>query len=184
MIESTSEQWKRAWASRPAWTAMELAWLCCGWEPKSRIDLEATDRERIDAALDMILLAVRVNDPNLPIIEHLRWAAAPEEIFYREAPLFKPSAVWNWAKEHFPAFSFSQEDFDSKTNDEELDTRERTTLLTLIAALARHANVEIAQPAKAAEVIAEYVKELGVIISPRTINAHLKRIDEALDRRR
>jgi hypothetical protein len=65
-----------------------------------------------------------------------------------------------------------------------LDTRERTTLLIIIAALARHAKLDITEPTKAAAVIEADMLALGWKLDARTIAAHLKRIPDALERKR
>lgn len=64
-----------------------------------------------------------------------------------------------------------------------LNTRERTTLLTIIAALAGHAGVDVSQPSKAGGTIEKLTEELGARVAARTIEEHLKRIPEALERR-
>ncbi len=64
-----------------------------------------------------------------------------------------------------------------------LRQRERATLLTIIAALARQANIEVAEPFKAADIIENLTGEIGARIPARTIAEHLKRIPEAVERR-
>ena len=65
-----------------------------------------------------------------------------------------------------------------------LDTRERTTLLVMIAALARQAKLDITEPTKAAGVIEADALALGVKLDARTITSHLGRVAEALERKR
>jgi len=65
-----------------------------------------------------------------------------------------------------------------------LATKERTSLLVVIAALAKRADIAWEQPTMAAKTIAETARdELGVRIGARTIEEILKKIDEALDRK-
>jgi len=67
---------------------------------------------------------------------------------------------------------------------EDLDRRERTSLLVIIAALAKKADVQISKPNPAAKAISALVrKEFKARIAVRTIEKHLKMIDDALDRR-
>ncbi|MBU9413487.1 hypothetical protein [Burkholderia multivorans] len=66
---------------------------------------------------------------------------------------------------------------DNERNPEALDPREQTTLLVLIAAAARAGKLD-------ATVIGRTADELGVTLSRRTINKHLARIDDAIERRK
>ncbi|MDD5388686.1 MAG: hypothetical protein PHD37_05045 [Gallionellaceae bacterium] len=67
--------------------------------------------------------------------------------------------------------------------DEPLRTRERTTLLTLIAALANEAGIDISKPSKAAGLIEGLTLRIDARIAARTIEDHLKRIPEALEKK-
>ncbi|MBU9205475.1 hypothetical protein KTD31_29375 [Burkholderia multivorans] len=69
----------------------------------------------------------------------------------------------------------NQEDSDGDPNT--LDPREQTTLLVLIAAAARAGKLDAIAIERAAN-------ELGVTLSRRTINKHLARIDDAIERRK
>jgi hypothetical protein len=61
-----------------------------------------------------------------------------------------------------------------------LGTRERDTLLTIIAALCKVAGHDYKQPAKTAEVIEGEAAEMGISISKRAIQDHLNKIPNAL----
>lgn len=61
--------------------------------------------------------------------------------------------------------------------------RERTTLLTLIAALANEAGIDISKPSKAAGLIEGLTMRIEARIAARTIEEHLKRIPTALEKR-
>ena len=67
--------------------------------------------------------------------------------------------------------------------DRPLGERERTTLLTIIAALALEAEIDIPTPSKAGGIIETRTIELDARVSARSIEDHLKRIPEALERR-
>lgn len=67
--------------------------------------------------------------------------------------------------------------------DKPLDERERSSLLCIIGALARMAQIDISQPYKAAEQVAAALNQAAVPLAPRTIGTHLKAVPEALDRR-
>lgn len=64
-----------------------------------------------------------------------------------------------------------------------LGERERTTLLTLIAALCHHAGIDIAKPSAAGTTIEAMTQGLGTRVSARTIEEHLKKIPDAIERR-
>ena len=67
--------------------------------------------------------------------------------------------------------------------DKPLMTRERVTLLTIIAALARAADIDILKASKAGDTIEALTVELDARVSARAIEDHLKRIPDALERR-
>jgi len=64
-----------------------------------------------------------------------------------------------------------------------LGQRERTTLLTIIAALARIARIDVGRPSSAAAAIESQTTLMGVRVAARTIEGHLNRIAEALESR-
>jgi hypothetical protein len=59
--------------------------------------------------------------------------------------------------------------------------RERTTLLVLIAALAKLARIDVGKPTSAALAIESETDRMGARVAARTIEEHLKRIPEAID---
>ena len=67
--------------------------------------------------------------------------------------------------------------------DKPLEEHERATLLIIIAALARAADIDISKPSKAGAIIDAQTVELGARVSARAIENHLKRIQDALERR-
>ncbi len=78
------------------------------------------------------------------------------------------------------------DDSDSVKEEKPLATRERDTLLTIIAALAKAAKVPLddySQPGKAAGYIEGLTAELGARVSKRAIENHLKKISDALEPR-
>ncbi len=66
------------------------------------------------------------------------------------------------------------------SSDRPLEKRERDTLLTIIAALAKVAKIKIDSPGKAAGYIEGLTCELGAPVSKRAIEDHLKKIPDAL----
>lgn len=65
-----------------------------------------------------------------------------------------------------------------------IETRERTTLLTIIAALAKKAGIEVTKHAVAGAAIELLTDAMGARVATRTVQDHLKRIPDALERRR
>ena len=63
----------------------------------------------------------------------------------------------------------------------ELKKREKDTLLTIIAALAKHAKIDVKEAGKSAQYISGLTEELGASVSKRTIEDHLKKIPDALE---
>jgi hypothetical protein len=64
-----------------------------------------------------------------------------------------------------------------------LKQRERTTLLVLVAALAQELRIDVGQPSKAAVAIEKLTSRAGARVAARTIEDHLKRIPDALERK-
>lgn len=64
-----------------------------------------------------------------------------------------------------------------------LSTRERHTLLTIIAVLCKEAKIDYTKPAKAAGLIQSTAAFLPVSIGESTIEGHLKKIPDALETR-
>ena len=62
-----------------------------------------------------------------------------------------------------------------------LATKERDTLLTIIAALAKHGKIAIKDRGKSAEFISGLTNEIGAHVAKRTIEEHLRKIPSALE---
>lgn len=69
------------------------------------------------------------------------------------------------------------------THQKPLETRERNTLLVIIAALCKEAKIDYTKPAKAAGLILGTAAQMGLTIGESTIEAHLKKIPDALETR-
>lgn len=67
--------------------------------------------------------------------------------------------------------------------DKAITTRERNTLLTIIAALAKQAKIDVNDCGKSAQYIAGLTDEIGASVSKRAIEEHLKKIPDALSSR-
>lgn len=62
-------------------------------------------------------------------------------------------------------------------------TKERSTLLTIIAVLAKEAKIDWQKTSKAAELIVSAADQDGLSLGQRTVEEHLKRIPDALERK-
>ncbi len=71
----------------------------------------------------------------------------------------------------------------AEKSDKPLGERERTTLLVIIAALAAEADIDLSHPSTAAARIEEMTGRLGVRVTARTAEDHLKRVRKLLDER-
>lgn len=80
---------------------------------------------------------------------------------------------------------FEQSMNGDETSKEEkpLQTKERRSLLVVIAALAKEAGINIEQPSKAATIIEGMTVQMGAYVAKRTIEEHLKKIPDALEAR-
>ncbi len=67
--------------------------------------------------------------------------------------------------------------------DKPITTRERNTLLTIIAALAKEAKIDLSKPAKAGEAIAHLTELIGAPVDHSTIEGKIKQISEAVKAR-
>jgi hypothetical protein len=64
-----------------------------------------------------------------------------------------------------------------------LERRERTTLLVIVAALAKLAKIDVTKPSSAAAAIESQLTLMGTRVAARTIENHLNRVREALESR-
>ena len=76
-----------------------------------------------------------------------------------------------------------QAKLEGTTTEKPLSTRERNTLLTIIAALCKIAGYDIAKHAKTAVLIQSTTASMGLSIGESTIEGHLKKIPNALESR-
>lgn len=72
---------------------------------------------------------------------------------------------------------------DLSKEDRPIQTKERRSLLVVIAALAQEAKINIDQPSKAASIIEGLTIQIGAHVAKRTIEEHLKKIPDALEAR-
>lgn len=87
-----------------------------------------------------------------------------------------------WVEEQQLIFHLAKGD-DVQEVGKPLTTKEKTSLLTIIALLAEEAKIDWKQPTKAATSILYQADKLNVQIGQRTIEEYLKQIPDALERR-
>ena len=124
-------------------------------------------------AVDMVNRAVRAHV--LATIDNLAWPATGAEQMYDAVPAFRPSQAIPWAAEKFPYL------FPYLADEKRLDTRERTTLQLIIAALARQAKLDLADPKTVGAVVAE-LDAIGEPRDRKTISTHLKAVSHSWTR--
>lgn len=78
---------------------------------------------------------------------------------------------------------FEEQKVEVPLNEDSLKTRERNSLLTIIAALCKEAKVDYTKPAKAAAMIQSTAAIMGIAIGESTIEGHLKKIPDAIESR-
>ena len=104
---------------------------------------------------------------------------APSEFPRGSVPCVRRTALEDFVSRHAASGARSGPKLVEKSRGE----RERTTLLTIIAALAKAARIDISTPSKAGQTIEALTTELGARVSGRTVESHLNRVADALERR-
>lgn len=110
-----------------------------------------------------------------------RARSKPEKENYYPAPGLPPDSVLVVRPANL--FAFVDQINGASPDDKPTGERERATLLTIIAALAREAKIDISRPSKAGALIENLTQQLGARVSKRAIEEHLKRIRDALEKR-
>ena len=64
--------------------------------------------------------------------------------------------------------------------DKPLGQRERTTLLTIIAALAKEAKVDVTKPVKSGQIISSLIEAIGYEVAPNTVAGHMRTLRKTL----
>ena len=157
--------------------------MCCGLNPKGVDNFPSGHMEQYNEARDSINRAVRIKV--LSTIDELAWPATNAEQMYDATPAFRPSEVASWATKHYPkTFPYSPEAWvTDAVENKPLREKERSTLLRIIAGLAKAADIDISKPSKAAQTIEALIEDVGATVSARAIENHLNRIPDLLERR-
>lgn len=80
-------------------------------------------------------------------------------------------------------FDLSKGKASGDAQESQMGTKERNTLLTIIAVLCNEAKIDYTKPAKAANMIVSTAATMGISIGETTIEGHLKKIPDALGTR-
>lgn len=132
--------------------------------------------ERLDVArsrigVDLPVLAV---DPAKP-------ARSPIELV--KFVIWATALGWNIPTELGEIAASSGQANALENQSKPMTNRERATLLIIIAAMAKEQGIDISKSSKAAGMIEDMTERLGVKLSLRAIEEHLKRIPETLEKR-
>ncbi|MHB1093405.1 hypothetical protein [Thiobacillus sp.] len=105
-----------------------------------------------------------------------------------EEKLFSRGNLNDWfvVKNYRPAYAFlpsNDHPQQPAIREKPLTTKERTSLLTVIALLTEEARIDISKPSKAAATILKLAETQGINIAQRTIEEYLKKIPDALEKR-
>jgi hypothetical protein len=103
----------------------------------------------------------------------------PSEFPQGSVLAIRRSMLESFIRQHAPTPSAQTKE----VADKPLGARERATLLTIIAAFAKALAIDVSKASKAAEAIEAITIDLGIRIPARTIEGHLKRIPDAIQRR-
>jgi hypothetical protein len=166
------------WVSELLWTAMQSAQLLADVEPDP-----AADPNNLAPAIASWYWDIK-NAVSLGLLIPVdRRSPGPGN------DLLVPTAVVAWARTRdAPDRSIPEQlrNISPAESDREatpLGKRERDTLLIIIAALAKAANIDTSKPSKAAGEIEELTVEIGARVSARAIEDHLNRIPGAVEDR-
>ena len=85
------------------------------------------------------------------------------------------SALEAFIRQHVPVQAPTADPLDRP-----LGQRERTTLLTIIAALAKEANVDVSKPVKSGQIISVLISTMGHEVAPNTVAGHLRTLRKTL----
>ena len=85
------------------------------------------------------------------------------------------SALDEFIRQHVPVQAPTGDPLDKP-----LGQRERTTLLTIIAALAKEANVDVSKPVKSGQIISALISAMGHEVAPNTVAGHMRTLRKTL----
>lgn len=117
------------------------------------------------------------------------WPDTPEELHAEWSWFWLPKAIAMNDIEKEAFFTMDEvlkyeaahdQDAPPKQEEKPLETRERNTLLAIIAVLCNDAKIDYTKPSKAADYIQSTADKMGLSIGETTIKGHLKKITDAV----
>lgn len=142
------------------------------------------ERDLVSNSMYQLILAEFELNDEISIDE---WIESGDFVF--EQQKFHPDRLSRWLESHaLPSkYAFRRAvapDRPPQPEQKQLETKERNTLLCIIASLCKEAGVDYSKSAKAAGLIREIAHtKLGVALGESTIEGHLKKIANALESR-
>jgi hypothetical protein len=188
-IEALRQKAMKGWCKRDLWTVQDACRLIMGLIPDGtpenvfRKTMRGTQYETLVACAEAAITA-RTLKPFSLAESHKVW----------RSQMVRPGDFLRWAKakdfrisEELMALLDEPEPEPAEQakpfpdGERALGTRERRTLLVIIEALAKEANIDTGSPYAAAETIKALTEQLGAPISQDTIANRLKEIPDALE---
>ena len=180
MDQATIEKW----GEKDLWSEKELEELCCGLEPNGARPCTEELNEAGEAIRRGIISKA------LPCI--CPSDATAGDHMYGHARFFRPVDAIKWASPKYASFPFKAKRQDGGNEqltkerdakiDRPLETRQRRTYLTIIAAMCKHEGL-IPKERGTAQRIKEMTDELGAPVDDGTIATMLAEIPDALESR-
>jgi hypothetical protein len=194
-VQANREQRWPHWAKKDLWSEAEFAALCCGFVPDNRGTAGDPGRVAGDdshpIAINSAADDIRRGTLSRTLAFVSRDDADTAAHMYGTARHYVPAIAAEWAAQRFDTFPASllaavrqrvqatpAPIASGAAHDKPLDTRERTTLLCIIGALARQQELDLSQPSKTGDAIAAMAPELKW--SGRAIGEHLKGVSDAM----
>jgi hypothetical protein len=174
---------KKFWLDKDAWPSEHVVWLLLGSDPGIANNAPEGGESGARDALREATLCGKIEAIEIP-------GKDPGRTLYYGNHLYYPYDIIMWAskkKRLFPKFPFTVKDLENlDVSDSHVGkpfgTKERETLLCVIAALCDTAKIDI-KSKSAVTNIAHATQKIGAEVSEGTIRGILKKISDALESR-
>lgn len=174
------------WVDRELWTLHQAVALVLGLEPtgaesgiagRKPSTGEPVTREHIRHFNEIYTQAIDA-------IELKKLAEIPARDGRLREPYVRPVDFLAWAVGRGLSIPDALHDLVPPTEDKPVSTKERTTLLTIVALLAKEAKIDLLTPSKAATQIVSLADAAGVSLGETTVAGYLKKATAALESRK
>jgi hypothetical protein len=170
------------WLKKKQWTRNEFASLYCGinpfaWRDDQSCQLYDREKQISEEKETEIKDLLTLIDHRLEL--HLSMTNTPS--YWKQTLPVLELAMPNWLFNDKAEHVIKIESVDMQ--EKPLGTRERNTLLVIIAALAKEAKIDLSKPSKAGEAIAHLTEILGAPVDHATIEQKINLINEAVQAR-